>query len=122
MRYDTLFKVKADPVVRLGIAIYFYSPLWPFRVSTALSLDGASAQTVDLTDNSVPTVDDGPETVQSQVVWSLVGLENTEHTLVISVATGEDIAILDALMCVTRQFIVYLFFDIGTQVHRTRYR
>ncbi|KIM38681.1 hypothetical protein M413DRAFT_447638 [Hebeloma cylindrosporum] len=81
-----------------GIAIYFYSPLWPFRVSTALSLDGEPAQTVDLTDYTVPTVDDGPETVQSQVVWSLVGLENTEHTLVISVGAGEDIAIVDALM------------------------
>jgi len=28
--YDTLFKVKVDPFVRLGIAIYFYSPLWLF--------------------------------------------------------------------------------------------
>ena len=99
--------MKADPFVRLGIAIYFYSPLWPFRVSTALSLDGAPAQTVDLIDNSVPTVDDGPETVQSQVVWSLVGLENTEHTLVISVGAGEDIAIVDALMSVARHLIVY---------------
>lgn len=81
-----------------GIAIYFYSPLWPFHVTTALSLDGESPQTIDLRDHSVPPVDDGLETVASQVVWSLVGLENTEHTLVISVGTGEDIAIVDALM------------------------
>lgn len=102
--------MKADPFVCPGIAIYFYSPLWPFRVSTALSLDGEPAQTIDLRDYSVPRVNDGPETVQSQVVWSLVGLENTEHTLVISVGAGEDIAIVDALMCVARaRFFVYLF-------------
>jgi hypothetical protein len=75
----------------------------PFRVSTALSLDGEPAQLVDLQDYGSPVVNDGPEMVQSQVVWSLLGLDNTEHTLVISVGEGEDIAIVDALMCVTCQ-------------------
>lgn len=102
--------MKADPFPPLGTAIYFYSPLWPFHVTTALSLDGQPPETVDLRDHSVPPDVDAPETVQSQVVWSLVGLDNTEHTLVIFVGAGEDIAIVDALMCVARaSFIVYFF-------------
>ncbi|KAF8165990.1 hypothetical protein B0H34DRAFT_794302 [Crassisporium funariophilum] len=95
--------VTSDPAatatfVFTGVAIYFFSPLWPFRVTTAISLDGVAPTLIILTDDSVPPDDDGPETVPSHVVWSAQNLENIEHTLVMSVGPGEDLAVVDTLM------------------------
>jgi len=82
----------------IGVAVHFMSPLWPYRVSTAVSVDGGPAIVVSLVDSSRPDARTGPETVNSSIVWSAVGLENREHTLVVSVAVGEPFAIVDAFL------------------------
>lgn len=81
-----------------GVAIYFMSPLWPYLVNTAVSVDSAQPILIDLVDHSKPNVGVGPETVQSKVVWGEAGLANKQHTLVISVGAGQPYAIVDALM------------------------
>jgi hypothetical protein len=83
-----------------GIAVYFLSPLWPYTVNTAVSLDSGSITLIDLVDHSRPSTGQGPETVQSQVVWNATGLTNTQHNLRISVGAGQPFAIVDALMYV----------------------
>jgi hypothetical protein len=87
-------------LVSTGVAVYFMSPLWPYVVNTALSLDSAPPVLIDLTDHSKPnaSVGLGPETVQSKVVWGETGLAVKQHTLVISVGAGQPYAIVDALM------------------------
>ncbi|KAF8660456.1 hypothetical protein AX16_001636 [Volvariella volvacea WC 439] len=82
-----------------GVAIYFMSPLWPYRVTTGLQLDAEPPELIELIDRSRPTSEDGgPETVESQVVWSRTGLENGTHTLTIFIAVDEPFAIVDALI------------------------
>ena len=84
----------------LGVAIYFLSPRWPYAVTTAVSLDSGPVTLIDLVDHGRPNAGQGPETVQSQVVWSTTGLANTRHTLVISVGQGQQFGIVDGLMFV----------------------
>jgi len=67
-------------------------------VNVAISLDSAPFQFVDLVDYTQPDAGSGPETVESQIVWSSTGLANIQHTLVVSVAQGEPYAIVDGLM------------------------
>ncbi|KAG6868231.1 hypothetical protein C0993_005931 [Termitomyces sp. T159_Od127] len=81
-----------------GVAVYFVSPLWPYHVTTAVSLDSGPVSLLDLVDQSRRETDGGPETVQSRVVWSSGELANTQHTLVISVGKGEPYAIVDAIV------------------------
>ncbi|KAG5354006.1 hypothetical protein J132_00755 [Termitomyces sp. J132] len=81
-----------------GVAVYYMSPLWPYRVNTAVSLDSGPVILLDLVDHSRPNVGQGPETVQSQVIWGSGELSNTQHTLVISVGAGQPYAIVDALV------------------------
>ncbi|KAF8179237.1 hypothetical protein BJ912DRAFT_1023912 [Pholiota molesta] len=81
-----------------GIATYFLSPKWPYTVNTQLSLDGAPPVLVDLVDHSRPNTIEGPETVQSAVVWSATGLNNTQHTLVVSVGAGQPFGIVDGII------------------------
>ncbi|KIM38675.1 hypothetical protein M413DRAFT_447636 [Hebeloma cylindrosporum] len=81
-----------------GVAIYFLSPKWPYAVTTAVSLDSGPITLIDLVDHSRPNAGQGPETVQSQVVWSATGLTNTRHTLVISVGQGQPFGIVDGLI------------------------
>ncbi|KAH6891583.1 hypothetical protein BKA70DRAFT_850997 [Coprinopsis sp. MPI-PUGE-AT-0042] len=82
-----------------GVAIYFMSPLWSYAVSTMVTLDDTPPAVIDLVDHSRPDVGGtGPETVQSQVVWSATGLNDTQHTLVISVANQHRFAIVDGLL------------------------
>jgi hypothetical protein len=69
-------------------------------VTTAVSLDSGPSTLIDLVDHSRPNAGQGPETVQSQVVWSATGLTNTRHTLVISVGQGQPFGIVDGLMFV----------------------
>jgi hypothetical protein len=89
--------IELTYVVRLGVAIYFMSPLWPYLVNTAITLDSGPPILVDLVDHSRPNTVEGPETVQSQVVWGASGLNNTQHTLVMSVGAGQPYAIMDTL-------------------------
>ncbi|KAF8165989.1 hypothetical protein B0H34DRAFT_743864 [Crassisporium funariophilum] len=81
-----------------GIAIYFLSPLWPYRVNTAVSLDSGPIALIDLVDHSRPDAGQGPETVQSHVMWSATGLSNAQHNLRISVGAGQPFGIVDALI------------------------
>ena len=92
---------SADSAVsRAGTAIYYWAPLWPSRVTTALALDGAAPVLVDMRDTSQPLDREGGETVQSAPLWAATGLDDTLHTLVISVGVGEGIAVVDQLECV----------------------
>lgn len=81
-----------------GVAIYFMSPLWPYVVNTAVSLDSSPPILIDLIDHSKPNVGVGPETVQSKVVWGDAGLPNSQHTFVVSVGAGQPYAVVDALI------------------------
>lgn len=81
-----------------GIAIYFLAPLWPYTVNTAISLDSGPVTLIDLVDHSRPSTSQGPETVQSKVVWNATGLANTQHNLRISVGAGQPYAIVDGLI------------------------
>ncbi|TEB32140.1 hypothetical protein FA13DRAFT_1731879 [Coprinellus micaceus] len=82
-----------------GVAIYFLSPLWPYTVNTAISLDGMPPTLVDLIDRTRPdTGGFGPETVQWDVVWSATNLTNTNHTLLVSVGSGQRFGIVDGLI------------------------
>ncbi|TFK33252.1 hypothetical protein BDQ12DRAFT_691300 [Crucibulum laeve] len=90
-----------------GVAIYFLSPLWPYLVNTAVSLDNGPIALVDLVDHSRPQdPNQGPETVQSTAVWGASGLANTQHTLVVSVGAGQPFGIVDAFMCVLLYLVI----------------
>lgn len=89
-----------------GVAVYFYSPLWPFKVTTALSLDGDKSDLIDLRDYDLPLHQDGAETANSEILWYADGLADTSHLLNVSVGDGEDLAILDYLVYESFSFIV----------------
>lgn len=112
----------ADPSLQsfAGIAIYFYSPLWPFRVTTAVTLDSREHSLLDLRDYEVPFHQDGSETAGWQIVWSMDDLDNTAHVLNVSVGVGEDLAILDALVCVCFFLCVIIALNLSYQVHHPR--
>ncbi|KAF8646481.1 hypothetical protein AX16_007193 [Volvariella volvacea WC 439] len=84
-----------------GTAIYFMSPLWPYHVTTALQLDNRDPDLLVLVDRSRPDTGGGPETVQSSIVWSATGLDDTEHRLLIYVGDSEPFAIVDTLIYTT---------------------
>jgi hypothetical protein len=93
--------VEFMPLTRckpLGTAIYFLSPLWPYNVTTFVSLDSSPPFRIDLVDYSRPNVGQGGQTVSTGVRWKAEGLFNTLHTLKISVGKGERFAIVDGLM------------------------
>ncbi|KAF5321665.1 hypothetical protein D9619_000075 [Psilocybe cf. subviscida] len=87
-----------------GTAIYFQSPLWPFSLTTGISLDGEPPDTIFLQDPaSVSSPNpDGGETIASAVVWGRSGLLDTLHTLTMSVVPASDgsqsFAVVDALI------------------------
>ncbi|PPR04783.1 hypothetical protein CVT24_007099 [Panaeolus cyanescens] len=81
-----------------GTAVYFMSPRWPYLVNTALSLDGEPAELVDLQDHGGVDNGSGSETVASAVVWSRTNLQNTQHTLTVSVGAGQPYAIVDGII------------------------
>lgn len=81
-----------------GVAVYFMSPRWPYRVNTQISLDSGAPILLDLVDHSRPDARQGSETVQSEVIWGASNLSNTRHSLVMSVGPGQPYAIVDALM------------------------
>ncbi|KAG5642495.1 hypothetical protein DXG03_002719 [Asterophora parasitica] len=83
-----------------GVAIYFASPLWPYTVNTAVSLDSSAPVLLDLTDHdaSTPGSEDGAATVRSHPIRGFTNLVNTQHTFVVSVGAGQPFAIVDALI------------------------
>ncbi|KAK0210059.1 hypothetical protein DFS33DRAFT_1378050 [Desarmillaria ectypa] len=80
-----------------GIAVYYLAPLWPYKVDTGVTLDDGPSTTVDLTDASATSVGNGSETVMWNVRWSQTGLTNTPHTLRISMASGGQYIVVDAI-------------------------
>ncbi|KDR77606.1 hypothetical protein GALMADRAFT_138688 [Galerina marginata CBS 339.88] len=79
------------------VSIYFMSPLWPYRVTTALALDGQSPVILDLQDHSTPPPTGEVASKSSQVVHSFIGTESTAHTLIISVPPGDPVEVSDPL-------------------------
>jgi hypothetical protein len=77
------------------------APLWPYTVNTAISLDSGPSTLVNLTD---PNHTSGSgATVESQVVWGMAGLANTQHNLLMFVGPGQPYAVVDGLMYVLSQ-------------------
>ncbi|RDB19846.1 hypothetical protein Hypma_013130 [Hypsizygus marmoreus] len=96
--YMTTSDPKANATfVFLGTHIYFKSPLWPHTVNTAISLDSGPPFLLDLVDHIRPESGTGDSTEGSSYRWTVIGLANTEHTLVISVGAGQRFAIVDVL-------------------------
>ncbi|KIY44007.1 hypothetical protein FISHEDRAFT_18790, partial [Fistulina hepatica ATCC 64428] len=90
--YDT----SATAVFKFtGTAIYFLSPLWPYEVTTQVVLDDGSATTLDLQDQDVAVTEDGGECALYRAVWGATDLDDTDHTLTMSVASGQSFAIVD---------------------------
>ncbi|KAF5344240.1 hypothetical protein D9758_012331 [Tetrapyrgos nigripes] len=66
-----------------GTAIYYYASLWPFNVSTVLTLDNEASQTLNLTDPDQPNAGDGQPTTVSDIRWQRTDLSNGLHTLTV---------------------------------------
>ncbi|KAF8164702.1 hypothetical protein B0H34DRAFT_208029 [Crassisporium funariophilum] len=81
-----------------GTAIYFMSPLWPFRITTEISLDALEPQHLDLQDYTIPAQGAGPPTARSRIVAKYDGLANAEHTLRVISHAGETYTIVDMLI------------------------
>jgi hypothetical protein len=75
------------------------SSLWPYVVNTAISLDGGAPVLFDLQDYTQPNAGGGPPTAKSRIVAKADGLENTQHTVRVSVGAAQHYAIMDMLMC-----------------------
>ncbi|THU91817.1 hypothetical protein K435DRAFT_602837, partial [Dendrothele bispora CBS 962.96] len=78
-----------------GTAVHLLCPLWPYQVGARVSLDSGAAVAVNMQDPN-HNEEDGPETVNSNVLWSSGPLENDTHTLEVSFLTGMQFAALDA--------------------------
>ena len=74
------------------------SPLWPYLVNTAITLDDGSPVLLDLVDHNHVDMGAGSATVKSQVVAKATGLEYTEDIIRISVGANQPYAIVDSLM------------------------
>lgn len=82
-----------------GVAVYYMSPLWPFPISVAISVDNGNSATVDLRDySSPPSPNSSRETVQSQVVWASSSLTNDTHSVVISMADDSQFVVVDGFV------------------------
>ncbi|KIJ98498.1 hypothetical protein K443DRAFT_680696 [Laccaria amethystina LaAM-08-1] len=81
-----------------GVAVYYMSQKWPFHVTTDITLDDGPAVLLDLQEygktGRIPEEDSG----QAIFIASATGLENREHTVRISVGTGEQYAVMDTLI------------------------
>ncbi|KAF5344236.1 hypothetical protein D9758_012343 [Tetrapyrgos nigripes] len=81
-----------------GTAIYYYASLWPFNVSTVLTLDNEASQTLNLTDPDQPNAEDGPPTTVSDIRWQRTDLPNGLHTLTVE---RENYVLVDAFLYTT---------------------
>ncbi|KAJ6494323.1 hypothetical protein C8R45DRAFT_1135093, partial [Mycena sanguinolenta] len=69
-----------------GVAIHYLAPLWPYPVFTDITLDDNQVFTVNLTDpNSPSAVQGAPESAMYSVRWSATNLNNTAHTVVLTI-------------------------------------
>jgi hypothetical protein len=76
------------------------APLWPYTVNTVVTVDDYPPVLVDMTDPSNSEPVGNPPTVASSVLWGMSGLANTEHTIVMSMASSGMYIVVDALVCV----------------------
>jgi hypothetical protein len=76
-----------------GVALYYWSAMWPYSVLTTVTIDG-SAVLVNLTDPSPPPDAGLPPSRQSSIVYSATNLSNTTHTVRVSIGSG-NFAIVD---------------------------
>ncbi|KAJ3751902.1 hypothetical protein EV360DRAFT_89261 [Lentinula raphanica] len=60
----------------IGVAVYYFSPLWPYNVTTALSIDGGNNITVNLMDTSATPANVGSPPMEP----SAARLSNGSHT------------------------------------------
>ncbi|KAE9399923.1 hypothetical protein BT96DRAFT_857881 [Gymnopus androsaceus JB14] len=82
-----------------GVAIYYEAASWPYPVSVNISLDGDSGTFVDLRDYLSPqTPTTGSASVSASTHWYRTGLNNTSHTIVISIPDNATTAVVDALI------------------------
>ncbi|KAF7324483.1 hypothetical protein MKEN_00489000 [Mycena kentingensis (nom. inval.)] len=82
-----------------GVAVYFLAPLWPYSVTTQISLNGGVAEVLNLTDPLASTTSTGgSESALSAPVWSKTGLKNTSHTVVVSMGPAKDGIVVDGFM------------------------
>jgi hypothetical protein len=73
-----------------GTAFYLLSPRWPYPIGMNVSLDGGPSQYVNLTDPDAPTDFEGNMTIPSHVVFSAIGLQDVQHTLVLDNPTSKN--------------------------------
>ncbi|THV06956.1 hypothetical protein K435DRAFT_417542 [Dendrothele bispora CBS 962.96] len=79
-----------------GVAIYYYSSLWPFNVTTVLTLDGNDTETLNFTAVTSPQEPNGnPVTENSTIRWSRSNLKDGPHSLVMSPG---NFVLVDAIM------------------------
>ncbi|KAL0945976.1 hypothetical protein HGRIS_012254 [Hohenbuehelia grisea] len=81
-----------------GVGVYYMAPLWPYAVSSRLSLDGGPQIYVSMATPTGPVSSEGVETVQSAVLWGASGLVNARHTLVVSVSPDTGYAVVDGFI------------------------
>ena len=73
------------------------APLWPYNVTTVVTLDGGPPQLIQMADPHNSKPDGSNPTVNTSVLWGQTGLENVQHTLVMSMAPNGTYVIVDAL-------------------------
>lgn len=87
----------------LGVDVYYFSPLWPYKVGVDITVDSETPDFVDLLDPSYAgrEISPGnPETIPSRVMWQKTGLSNTIHTVVVSMPPGGQFVVVDGFKCV----------------------
>ncbi|KAJ3536773.1 hypothetical protein NMY22_g5889 [Coprinellus aureogranulatus] len=87
-----------------GTALYLYYPLWTFGASSGkISVDGSDPVIISLRDTalpqeSVPAPEGPPPSTMSRIRYSLVGLKQEKHTLLITPDERAAFVAFDALM------------------------
>ncbi|THU76071.1 hypothetical protein K435DRAFT_787386 [Dendrothele bispora CBS 962.96] len=70
-----------------GTDVYYFTPLWPMKMFTKISLDGGQDENVDLEDYSIP--DSGQQfsnpSKPTDIRWFKTGLENKTHQVLVKV-------------------------------------
>jgi hypothetical protein len=79
-----------------GVAVYYLAPKWPFQFDSKITVDKGPSVIVDLTDHNAPINANGPETVQSAIVWSVTGLTNSLH--IVEINLGDNHGVVDGFM------------------------
>ncbi|PPQ79727.1 hypothetical protein CVT25_003294 [Psilocybe cyanescens] len=81
------------------VSFYYSSPLWPYPISTEISVDGNKPTVVDLQDHSAPSDSDAVSpSAGSRVVFSYLGTESRLHTILISGSTTNPYSVVDSLI------------------------